>query len=64
MDYKKSKQKFLKIYANLPMGIRDEIIVVLDDGKTLTWNSAFVEINSDTDLSKIILKKLEITNII
>ncbi|MBU4421630.1 hypothetical protein L6259_03035 [Candidatus Parcubacteria bacterium] len=58
------KEKFLKIYANLPLGLRDEIVVVLDDGKTLSWNAAFIEINNDTSVSKIILEKLERLEII
>lgn len=54
-----NKEKFLKIYSNLPLGIRKEIILVLDDGRPITWDVAFVEVNSDTPLSKIILGKLE-----
>jgi len=41
-----SKEKFIKIYANLPMGIRQEIILVLDENKPITWNVAFNEIYS------------------
>jgi len=58
------KEKFLKIYANLPMAVREEIIVTLDDGKTMSWNSAFFEIENDTSLSDIILEKLEKLQII
>ena len=54
-----SKEKFLKIYANLPLGVRREIIAVLDDGKPVTWDVAFFEIDNDTEMGKIILKKLE-----
>ncbi|MFA6376055.1 MAG: hypothetical protein WCX69_01485 [Candidatus Paceibacterota bacterium] len=58
------REKFLRIYANLPLGARQEIILVLDDGRTITWNSAFVEVDSDTPLSKTILEKLEKIKII
>lgn len=58
------KEKFLKIYSNLPLGIRQEIILVLDDGRPITWDVAFIEINSDTPLSKVILEKLERLEII
>jgi hypothetical protein len=58
------KEKFLRIYANLPLGIRQEIILVLDDGRTITWNVAFVEIEADTPLSRVILEKLEKLKII
>lgn len=58
------KEKFLKIYANLPLGIRQEIILVLDDRGPITWNVAFVEVEADTPLSKTILEKLEKLQII
>lgn len=51
------KERFLKIYANLPLGLRSEIICVVDD-KPISWNVAFVEIDQDTPLSKTILEKL------
>ncbi len=59
-----NREKFLKIYANLPLGIRQEIILILDDGKPITWNVAFIEVISETPLSKIILEKLEKLEII
>lgn len=58
------KENFLKIYANLPLGIRQEIILVLEDNRPITWNVAFIEIESNTPLSKIILEKLENLKII
>lgn len=58
------KEKFLKIYANLPLGVRQEIILVLDDRGPITWDVANIEVKSDTPLSKIILEKLENLRII
>lgn len=58
------KEKFLRIYANLPLGIRKEIILVLDDGRPITWDVAFVEVQVDTPLSKTILENLEKLKII
>ncbi len=58
------KESFLKIYANLPIGVRQEIILVLDDGRTLTWNAAFFEVEADTPLANEILNKLEKLQII
>ncbi len=52
-----SKEKFMKAYANLITDERDEIIVVID-GKTYTWNRAYDEIKSNTQLGKKILQKL------
>ncbi|MBU0459719.1 MAG: hypothetical protein KJ597_02100 [Nanoarchaeota archaeon] len=52
------REKFLKIYANVPDSLREDIIVVVD-GKTYTWNTAYFEIKNNTDLGKKILKGLE-----
>lgn len=53
-----AKDVFIKIYSNLPEDVRKEIIVVVNE-KPYTWNSAFLEIERDTQLGKNILKKLE-----
>ncbi|MFH1192331.1 MAG: hypothetical protein V1655_02545 [bacterium] len=60
----KNREKFLKIYANLPLGIRREIILVLDDERPITWDVAFIEVKENTPLSKGILEKLEKLEII
>lgn len=52
------KELFLKIYANLPINIRDEIILVLPNKGPITWNIAYLEIKQDTKLGEEILKKL------
>jgi len=57
------KQKFLKIYANLPLGIRHEIILVINN-EPITWEVAFIEVSNDTALSEQILNKLESLQII
>lgn len=53
-----NKEKFLKIYANLPIGVRQEIVLVLD-GRPISWDVVYNEVTSDTSLSKIILEKLD-----
>lgn len=58
------REKFIKIYSNLPLGIRQEIILVLEDGRPITWNAAFVEVEANTPLSNEILEKLENLKII
>lgn len=58
-----NKEKFLKIYSNLPLGVREEIILVMDDSP-MTWNVAFIEVDNDTEKSKTILEKLEQLEII
>lgn len=51
------KEKFLQIYANLPLALRNEIIVVIDD-EPLTWNAAKIEIENNTEKGEEILRKL------
>ena len=58
------KSKFLKIYANIPLGLRSEIIVVLDDIGPISWNTAYVEISNETEIGAKILKRLEELEII
>ena len=48
------KTQFLKVYANLPLGTREEIIVVVD-GEPLTWKAAKLEVEQDTPKGKEIL---------
>ena len=52
------KEKFLKVYANLPEPERYQIIAVIDK-KTYSWNTAFAEISEDTELGRKILKRME-----
>ncbi len=49
--------QFLKIYANLPLGMRDEIVVVVNN-EPLTWNAAKLEIEQNTPKGKEVLKIL------
>ncbi|MCX6792301.1 MAG: hypothetical protein NT149_04665 [Candidatus Gottesmanbacteria bacterium] len=51
------KTQFLKVYANLPLGARDEIVAVVD-GEPLTWKSAKLEIEQDTPKGKQVLESL------
>jgi len=52
------KSKFYRTFANLPLGVRDEIIVVIDN-QPMTWNVVKVEVDANSDISKEILKKLQ-----
>jgi len=58
------KEKFLKIYANLPLSVREEIIVTLEDKRPLTWNAVYIEVENDTPLAKKILIQLDEMEII
>ncbi len=52
------KAKFLKIYANVPDALREDILVVVNQ-QPYTWNTAFLEVRNDTLLGKKIIKVLE-----
>ncbi len=57
------RERFLKIYADIPLNLRKEIIIVLDK-EPLTWNVAYVEVFNKTIRSSQILKKLREMRII
>ena len=58
------KERFLKIYANLPLGVRGEIIATIDNIGPVTWNSTYIEIEGNTDLGNKILSELDKLEII
>lgn len=58
------RERFLKIYANLPLNIREGAICVLDKRGPITWNVAYLEIKNNTKLGEEILKTLEELKII
>ena len=51
------KVQFLKVYANLPLSAREDIIVVID-GEPMTWKVAKLEIEQDTPKGKEIIEIL------
>lgn len=51
------KDKFYVVYNNLPLGIREEVILVLN-GEPISWKVAKLEIDNNTKLSEEILEKL------
>lgn len=53
-----NKEKFFKVYANLPLNLREEVILVIND-EPITWRVAYLEISNNTKLGKLILEKLE-----
>lgn len=57
------KEKFYKVYANVPLGLREEVILVMDD-EPISWKIARVEIDGETKIAKKILGKLEALKII
>ncbi|NQU77566.1 hypothetical protein HQ544_02610 [Candidatus Falkowbacteria bacterium] len=54
------REKFLKVYANVPLKLRDGAILLLGDEKRpITWNVAYLEVRENTEASKEILEGLE-----
>lgn len=58
-----TKERFLKIYSNIPLSLRNETILVLGN-EPLTWNVAYIEVFNSTPKSREILQKLEELKII
>ena len=52
------RENFLKVYANIPLNLRDEIILVFES-RPLTWNVAYLEVKANTDTGTKILKELK-----
>lgn len=57
------KVRFYKVYNSLPLGVRDEVVLVLDN-EPITWKVAKLEIDNDTQASTKILEKLILLNFI
>lgn len=55
MDEKKTK--FYQSYANLPLELRSEICIVIDN-EPITWNIAKLEIDGNTTKGMQIIQKL------
>lgn len=52
------RESFLKTYANTPINLRDDIILVLKKSGPISWYAAYLEIKNNTDISKEILEGL------
>ncbi len=53
-----NKDAFFRFYANLPIGIRHEVVLDLSDHGPITWEVAYREIKANSELGKTILQKL------
>ena len=52
------KSRFYKTFANLPLGVRDEIVLVINN-QAMTWNVIKLEVDIKSKLSK---EALELMN--
>ena len=57
------RENFLKVYSNIPLSLRDEIILVFEN-KPITWNVAYLEVKANTDIGIKILQELRSLNLI
>jgi len=57
------RQRFYKVYSNLPLNLRSEVIAVIND-ESITWRVAKLEIEGKTKLGEEILERLEELEII
>ena len=51
------KARFIKLYSDLPLKVRQEVISVVDD-EPITWNAAYIEIMNETALGEKVLRNL------
>jgi len=58
------RERFLKTYANTPINLRGEIILVLDKWGPVSWNAAYIEVDKKSEISETILKELAALNLI
>jgi len=56
-------ERFMRVYADLPLKLRKEIVMVIDE-EPITWNAAYIEVKNNTEKGKRILEKLASLGII
>jgi len=62
-----NREQFFKTYANIPLALRDEIILVVDNNGThepITWNVAYIEIKGGGEKAEDILNGLTVLELI
>ena len=52
------KERFFRVYANMPLGLRNEVVIVLPQIGLLTWNASYIEVNNGTKIGDMIIEKL------
>lgn len=56
---KGKREKFMRMFANVPEKIRGEDVIAVVDDKPFTWNTAMIEVKNDSELGRKMLKMLE-----
>ncbi len=57
------KAKFARVYANLPVPERFQVVAVVDE-KPYSWDVAYAELTNNTELGNKILKKIKLMGIL
>jgi len=57
------KERFLKVYVNLPINLREEVVIVVNE-VPISWNVAYLEVKNNTVLGATILEKLDALKVI
>ncbi len=58
------RERFLKLFSNLPISLRKETILVLEKEGPISWEVAYIEVEEKTNLGEKILEKLKNLEII
>ena len=58
------RESFLKTYANTPINLRGDIILVLENIGPVSWNAAYLEVEKKSEISETILKELKSLDLI
>jgi len=58
------RESFLKTYANIPINLREDIVLMLDKLGPVSWNAAYLEIERKSEISEIILEELKSLDLI
>jgi hypothetical protein len=58
------RESFLKTYANTPINLRGDIILVLEKLGPVSWNAAYLEVENKSEISETILKELKSLDLI
>lgn len=51
-------ERFKKIYANIPLGLRSDVIAVIDE-QPMTWHVCYIEVSTSTLMAERILEYLD-----
>lgn len=57
-EYEILKAKFLKLFASVPLPLRNEIIAIANN-QPISWSAAYGEVRHDTDKAQNILTHLK-----